>query len=244
MTLRKRLLKTTIVQACLAWLAALYIRLIRRTTRWHEERPAATEEILARRQAYIGCFWHGRMLLMGRAIPGGQPLHLLISGHRDGLLISRGVAHLGVPTVSGSTRRGGASALRAIQKVLGAGDAVGITPDGPRGPRMRAKLGAIKAAQMTGAPILPVSGSATRRRILRSWDRFCLALPFGRGLLLWGEPIRVPADADAAALEAFRLSLEETLNGLTAEAERRCGQTAVEPAREGENDRVGRRARA
>ena len=244
MTFRKRLLKSTAVQAALAWLASLYIRLIHRTTRWHEERPPATTRILERRQAFIGCFWHGRMLLMRRALPRGQGFHLLISGHRDGLLIARGVGHLGVTTVSGSTRRGGAAAFRTLQKLLAEGEAVGITPDGPRGPRMRAKIGAIKAAQMSGAVILPVSGSVTRRRILDSWDRFCLALPFGRGVLLWGEPIEVPAEAGPETLEACRLRLEDSLNRLTAEAERRCGQPAVEPARDGEDERTARRARA
>ena len=63
-------------------------------------------------------------------------------------------------------------ALRAMQRILAGGHSVGITPDGPRGPRMRAKPGAIKTAQLSGAPIVPVSGSVNRRRILGSWDRF------------------------------------------------------------------------
>ena len=59
---------------------------------------------------------------------------------------------------------------------------------------------------------------------------FCLALPFSEGAILWSEPITVPREADEAELERLRLLLEERLNTLTAEADRRCGQTAVQPA--------------
>ena len=226
----KRLLDNPVVRAVVAWLAANYVRLIRATTRWTVERPPATEDILAARQPFIGCFWHGRMAMMAAAQPRSRPVHILISGHRDGVLVSRAVAHLNVNTISGSSRRGGASALRQLHKLLQRGDVVVITPDGPRGPRMRVKPGVIKAAQLSGMPVVAISGAVRWRRILGSWDRFCLALPFSRGLILWGEPLAVPRDADAAELERLRLLLEQGLNRLTAEADRRLGQATVEPA--------------
>jgi len=228
---RKRLLDNTAVRAVVAWLAAGYVRLIRATTRWTVERPPATDGILAAHQPFIGCFWHGRMvIMMAAARPRDRPVHILISGHRDGVLVSQVIAHLDVDTVSGSSRRGGASALRQLYKVLKQGDVVAITPDGPRGPRMRVKPGAIKAAQLSGMPIVALSGAVRWRRVLGSWDRFCLALPFSRGLILWGEPIAVPRDADPPELERLRLLLEQRLNALTAEADRRLGRAAVEPA--------------
>ena len=95
---------------------------------------------------------------------------------------------------------------------------------------MRAKLGAIKAAQLAGVPLLPISGAARRRRVLGTWDRFCLALPFGRGVVLWGEPIEVPDEAGRAELERLRLMLEDRLNEMTTEADRRFGQSVIEPA--------------
>jgi lysophospholipid acyltransferase (LPLAT)-like uncharacterized protein len=230
MSRSKRLLDNPAVRAVVAWLAAGYVRLIRSTTRWTVERPPATDAILAGRRPYIGCFWHGRMIMAAAAMPPGRTVHVLTSGHRDGVLVSRVIAHLGVDTVSGSSRRGGAAALRRLYRLLKQGDVVGITPDGPRGPRMRVKPGVIKAAQLSGMPIVAISGAVGRRRILGSWDRFCLALPFSRGLILWDEPIVVPRTADAAALERLRLHLEQRLNALTAEADRRLGQAAVEPA--------------
>ena len=230
MTVRRRLLDVPALRALLAWAAAFYISLVHRTTRWTVERPTESEAIIGAGRPFICCFWHGRLAMMLAARPASQPIHILVSGHRDGLLITRGIAHFGIASVEGSSRRGGAEALRRIAQLVKAGAAVAITPDGPRGPNMRAKAGAIKAAQLSGAPILAVTGAVNRRWLLGSWDRFCLALPFSDGVISWSEPITVPREADDAELERLRRLLEERLNTLTAEADRRCGQAAVEPA--------------
>ncbi len=226
----KRLLKSLLVQRLLAWVGGLYFYLIKHTIRWEVRIPPTTQEVLDGSGGYIGCFWHGRILLVPAAVRRDRPMHILISGHRDGLLVARGVAFVGISTVSGSSRRGGAEALRRLKRLLDKGHAVAITPDGPRGPRMRAKPGIIKVAQLSGAPILPAGAAVTRRRLLGSWDRFCLAWPFCRGVVLVGEPIRIPAQLEDEAGEAYRLDLEQRLNALTAEADRQCGQATVEPA--------------
>ncbi len=228
----KRLLRSEPVQSALAWLAALYIRLVHLTTRWAVVRPPATERHLSSGRPFIACFWHGRMLLMRAALAPGAAIHILISEHRDGVMIARALAALGIRTVAGSSKRGGFAALRSMQRLLAEGESVAITPDGPRGPRMRAKMGAIKAAQLAGVPLLPISGAAKRRRVLGSWDRFCLAFPFGRGVIVWGEPIEVPRAAGDADIERLRLMLEDRLNEMTAEADRRFGQRAIEPEAE------------
>jgi lysophospholipid acyltransferase (LPLAT)-like uncharacterized protein len=199
MDVAKRLLRSEGTQKLIARLAAGYIRLVDRTTRWSMVCP-----------------------------PDG--IRMLISGHRDGVLMSRVIARLGYATVAGSSKRGGTTALRAIARLLAEGVSVGFTPDGPRGPRMRAKPGPIKAAQLAGVPILMAAYGVRRRWVFRSWDRFCLALPFSRGAIVWGEPIVVPRDADKQELERLRQLLEDRLNQVTAEADRRCGQVPVEPA--------------
>ena len=232
MNLRKRLLRSGPVQSSLAWLAAQFIRLLFLTTQWTVVCPPDTERCLAKGRPFIACFWHGRMIMMRAALPRGITMHVLISEHRDGQLISRALASLGVATVAASSRHGGAAALRSIHRLLARGESVGITPDGPRGPRMRAKPGAIKAAQLSGVPILPISGAVGRRQILGTWDSFCLPLPFSRGVIHWGEPIEVPRDADDAELERLRRLLEDHLNRLTADADRRFGQAAIAPAAE------------
>lgn len=244
MSLSKRILKTSLVQALLVRLAAVYLQLVYRTTRWVTVQPPKTHDLLAKKEPFIACFWHGRMVMMRAAMPRRASMHILISGHRDGQLITRAAEHLGARAVTVSSKGGGAAALRAMQRLLRAGHSVAITPDGPRGPRMRAKMGAIKTAQMAGVPIVPLSGTVSRRRILSSWDRFCLAYPGARGAIYWGEPLRVPREADAETLERLRLELEHRLNALTAEADRHFGQQEVQPAESGQNTKGRRHARA
>lgn len=245
MNLHKRILKATSVRLFLAWLAALYLRLVLSTVRWETAYPAAIQELVSAHRPLITCFWHGRLMMMRAGLPDHRPIHALISEHRDGLLISRALRSLGVHTVASARRRGGQSALRTMVRLLAEGNPVAITPDGPRGPRMRAKAGAIKLAQLSGVPIIPASGSVKRRILLGTWDRFCLALPFSRGIILAGEPIHVPRDATEAELERLRHILENSLNALTAAADRHFGQPTVEPAAAPERARDGAgRARA
>jgi len=219
----KRLGKSETLRGLLCWLGALYIRLVAATGRWRVVEGGPAAALWDQGQPFILAFWHGRILMMPHIWRRGTPIHMLISQHRDGQLIARTVSHFGINTVAGSTSRGGGAALRSMLKALKAGQCVGITPDGPRGPRMRASAGIVAVARLSGCPVLPATWSANRRRLLGSWDRFAVALPFARGELVWGEPIHVPADADAAALEAARQRIEDSLNALTAAADARMG---------------------
>ncbi|MBL8669204.1 MAG: lysophospholipid acyltransferase family protein [Alphaproteobacteria bacterium] len=212
------------------WLLAQYIRLVWATGRWTVEGGAAARARFAAGQPFILCFWHGRLLMMPYCWPRDRAINMLISAHRDGQLIASTVAHFGIATVAGSTTHGGGAALRAMLKALKAGESIGITPDGPRGPRMRVGGGIIDIARLAGVPVIPATFSATRARIIGSWDRFLLALPFARGAILWGEPLAVARDADPAACAAARQALEDSLNALCAEADRRCGRTPILPA--------------
>lgn len=226
----KRLLKSDGVRRFLCWLGAGYIRLVMVTGRWQRVRAEVPEAFWRDGRPFILAFWHGRLLMMPRCWPRGLPIHMLISQHRDGQIIARTVGHFGIATVSGSSTRGGAQALRAMVKALKAGECVGITPDGPRGPRMRASDGVVSVARLGGVPVIPATFGIRGGRVLSTWDRFLLAWPFSRGVIVWGDPIEVPRDADEAAQETARQRIEEGLNAITAEADRLTGRPAVDPA--------------
>jgi len=217
-------------RAVLARLAAGYVRLVRATGRWHTPGRDVLKQYVDRGETIIVVLWHGRLLMGPRFWPGGMPLDVLVSDHRDGRIIAAAVARFGLGTVFGSTNRAGARAVRDLVRRLKGGTSVVITPDGPRGPRMRAAPGAVQVARLSGAAIVPLAVSAGRRRLLGSWDRFQVPGPFGRGVFLAGEPLHVPTDADAGACETARRTLEARLNALTAEADRQCGHPPVEPA--------------
>jgi lysophospholipid acyltransferase (LPLAT)-like uncharacterized protein len=221
------ILRSAWVRRCACFLAAQYIRLVHATSSWRVVNGAAADAAWASGKPFILAFWHGRLLMMPYAWRRGVKMNMLISTHRDGELIAETIRHFGLGSVRGSSRRDGAAALRAMLKALKAGECVGITPDGPRGPRMRASEGVVGIAKLAGVPVLPAAFGTSRRRLLGSWDRFALALPFSRGVIVWGEPIAVDRREDSAS--AVR-RIELALNGVTAEADRLVGQTPVEPA--------------
>jgi lysophospholipid acyltransferase (LPLAT)-like uncharacterized protein len=161
---------------------------------------------------------------------------MLISSHPDGRLISRTVAHFGIDTIAGSSRRGGLEALLGMVRKLRHGESVGITPDGPRGPRMRAGNGPIAVARISGATIIPAAASVSRRMVLNTWDKLIVALPFGQGATVWGEPIRVARDAGAEDMASARLRLETELTRVTNAADAAVGVTPIEPAAEPRTD--------
>lgn len=226
----KRILKSDGLRRVLCWLGSLYIRLAYATGRWQVVGGEAARDHWEQNKPFILCFWHGRLLMMPHCWPRNRNIHMLISQHRDGQIIARTVGHFGIRTVAGSSSRGGAQALRAMVKALKTGDCVGITPDGPRGPRMRATDGAVALARLSGAPIIPATFGTARGRVLRSWDRFLVVWPFGRGVIVWGDPIEVPRDAKMDELEAARARVEMALNDITAEADRLTGRDPVAPA--------------
>lgn len=225
----KTLTRTEGVRRLLCWLAAQYIRLVYVTGRWQVVGGAVPQSFWDQDRPFILAFWHGRILMMPYCWRRRQPINMLISQHRDGQIIARTVSHFGIETIVGSSSKGGMAALRAMLHSLKSGTCVGITPDGPRGPRMRASDGIVQVAKLSGRPIIPCSFSTRRRKILGSWDRFSVALPFSQGLFVWGTPIEVPADAKAADLRAARDAVEASLNAITEQADRQMGHLPIEP---------------
>lgn len=174
----------------------------------------------------IHAFWHGRLLLAA-LVHDGSPTLALISRHGDGEVIARIVAKRRIEAVRGSTRKGGAEALRAMieQAREGRWRRLAMTPDGPRGPREVAEAGTILLARATGFAIVPAGLSAQPARRLKSWDRFLVPAPGARVVVVYGEPIRVPREATGDSdTETFRGRLESQLVELTRDADRRVGR--------------------
>ena len=226
----RRLYASGASQAVAAFLAALFIRFIYWTNRWQRLGYDIAERLFAEKRRLIFCFWHSRLLMLPYAREGDRPFHVMISSHRDGKLIARAVRHLGIGTVFGSSSRRPALALREAAQRCKDVVCLGITPDGPRGPRMRAAPGAVMIAELAGALLVPVAYSTSRRLLLDSWDRFLLPLPFGRGVFLVGPEIPVPHGLEDDQREALRQRLEREITRLTAEADRLMGHPPSEPA--------------
>ena len=225
--LLKAILKSNSVRTAACWLGAQYIRLVHATGNWQLVGDDTIRKLRSEGQPFIVSIWHGRILMMPYAWICGEQMHMLISQHQDGQLIAKVISYFGIDTVAGSTSKGGASALRGMLRTLRAGECVGITPDGPRGPRMRASEGIISLARIAGVPIFPATYSVARGRVLGSWDRFLVAAPFSSGVFVWGEPVFIDRNASAKDLELARIELEERMNTITRDADERVGRTPV-----------------
>ena len=144
----------------------------------------------------------------------------LISAHRDGRLIARAISHMGLDSVAGSSTRGGVEALTKLIRLLRTGKDLAITPDGPRGPIYKVKLGILKTAQKGAAPIFPCAYAASSYWRLKSWDQMIIPKPFSRGIAVIGEPIEVPAKSNDQDLLKIAERLERRLLTVTESADK------------------------
>lgn len=215
----KTVLRTTAAQWVLAGPIALYFILIRLTCRI--DRPPPPIE-----PPFIIAMWHGRLVLLPLFRHSDKPMIALISGHRDGQIISKVAWLFNILTATGSSSKGGSRAVRELIRWARQGHSLYVTPDGPRGPRMRADPGVVDLARLTGLPIVPATMSAHRALQMQSWDRFIVPWFFTRVVVRWGEPIRVTAGDDR---EVMRARLEAAMIAVQNEGDRVAGRPPVEP---------------
>ncbi len=138
-----------------------------------------------------------------------QEVKMLISSHPDGRIISNALSHLGIQTVTGSSRKKNISSLREIINLLKENQILGITPDGPKGPRKEIKDGLISLLKKTNVTVIPVSYAGKFKLTLRTWDKFILVTPFNKFVTVWGNPIEF--DKSKTAYEN-KMILESELN--------------------------------
>jgi len=163
---------------------------VRHGAPYYAERRRAGEDARCVYSCWHGDIWH---LI---AAMSDQDVHVMVSEHRDGELITRIVHALGIATVRGSSTRGGAKALLGLARTAREGrrDPV-LTVDGPRGPAREVKTGVVFVASRTGLPVVPLGVAVDRSWHARSWDRLAIGKPFARVVVAVGDEIQVPADA-------------------------------------------------
>lgn len=159
------------------FVASLFIRFLYMTNKKNFHAPLSIPD-----EPTIFACWHGELLMLPylysryRKIPNAK---VLISSHFDGMLISKTIAYFGLGTIAGSTNRNATRVLMQGIKAIKDGCDVGITPDGPKGPRHEVADGIIAMAQKTGAKIVLVEIKPTKFWQLSSWDKFTVPKPFG-----------------------------------------------------------------
>lgn len=193
-----------------------------RTVRYEVVNADSYQVFRADGKPVIFVLWHGRLLPLGY-LHRGERVYGLASLSADGEYIARILQHWGMPMVRGSSSRGGDTAFREMVRVVRAGHSMSITPDGPRGPREQLKPGVLQLAQLTGAPLIPVSAAASRAWRFESWDRFIVPKPWARVPVTYGEALHVPRSADGTRLEILLAELQRRLDAATVDVEERAG---------------------
>ena len=173
----------------------------------------------------IYCFWHQCVLPCTVYFRYSLSI-ILISRSFDGELIARILKNFGYGAVRGSSSRGAREGLLGLQDVIERGRTAIFTADGPRGPIYRTKMGPIKLAQMTGAPIGIFHLEPKHAWTMKSWDRFLVPMPFTRIAVSWAQWVRVPADLPAEQFETKRQELNDALERARLRALEHLGKAA------------------
>lgn len=184
--MRKRFLRALALNL-VPFIGAFLIRIIYLTSRKRFHMPDVIPQ-----EPVIFAFWHGDLLMQPylyyqfRKTPKAK---VLISDHFDGQIIARIMTFFRLGTIHGSTTRGGAKVLIQGLKSLSDGYDIGITPDGPKGPRYMVSDGVVVMAQKRQAKVIVYSCVPSSYWQLSSWDRFVIPKPFGVLNFYASEPI-------------------------------------------------------
>lgn len=230
-TIRK-ILKSTFIIKCLSFVICAYAVFAGKTTKWTLK---GVDEFLKNTQntnmIFIG--WHSRATMMpyfwNRFIK--KRLSALVSPHQDGQIIAHFLKRFGIKPINGSTNEKARQGALEMMRELMDGANIFISPDGPRGPRMRLKKSPIYFAQKSGKPIYCVSFSSSNAIMFeKAWDKTLITLPFGKGSFFVSEPIYIPNDLTDEEFEQYRKKVEDIAIQQSVECDKSVGRSPCYPA--------------
>lgn len=173
--------------------------------------------------AEIYCFWHQCVLPCTMYFRHSRAV-IIISRSFDGELITRILRMFGYDAVRGSSSRAGREGLLGLKQVIDSGRTAIFTADGPRGPIYQTKMGPVKLAQITGAPIGAFHLQPERAWVMKSWDRFLVPKPFTRIVVSWAQWTHAPNNLAPEQHEVKRQELNEALERARLRALQHLGQ--------------------
>ncbi|MEL6662024.1 MAG: lysophospholipid acyltransferase family protein [Pseudomonadota bacterium] len=237
----KSLLRNPVVARLLGYAIWAWMALVGRTVRWTIEGKSPMEAAWEADRGLLVAAWHEQILLLPsgwtrylrslKPRPGG--VSMLVSLSRDAEPVARALDHLGIDTIRGSKAnarkrdkdKGGVRAIAEALRLLKANGTLCVTPDGPRGPAKQVSDGPLLLAKRSGAQVVTYALCVSNQSRLKSWDRMVVPRPFGRGAIVFGEPID-PTDLSA---EGLRAVLQSSLDAANARAQSLIGPAGPSP---------------
>jgi lysophospholipid acyltransferase (LPLAT)-like uncharacterized protein len=227
----KSLLRSAFVTRLLGLLIWAWMALVGRTVRWTIEGEETMRAAWSSERGLLVGAWHEQILLLPAGWtrflsrlpkrPGG--VSMLVSLSRDAEPVARALDHLGITTIRGSKsnakkrdkNKGGVRAIAEAVRLLKASGTLCVTPDGPRGPALEVSDGPVLLAQRSGARVVPYAVCVSHQSRTKSWDRMVLPKPFGRGAIVFGEPL----DPASLGAEGLKSELQSGLEAVNARAQ-------------------------
>tara|TARA_B100001250_G_C19627328_1_gene712144 strand:- start:304 stop:966 length:663 start_codon:yes stop_codon:yes gene_type:complete len=215
----KKIIKLKFIQHLLSIIAAIYIFLVRITSNIEIINLKIPKNYWDNRKPFILAFWHSQLMMISFTWTNKYKINIIASNHSDGrfgALVGRFFKLNNIPRSSKNSN----ASLKIIYKLVKNNEYIGITPDGPRGPKEKVSAGIIKLASSLEIPIIPCGYWSNRNFQLNSWDRFLITLPFSKCYFVWSDPINIEKEIQNNNISEQQIILEERLNQITQEAKK------------------------
>jgi len=174
--------------------------------RWHNKE--AFDALKKSEKPFVLSMWHNCCTIAAWVMRDSD-ITVMISDSKDGEYVSRLANSFGIPTIRGSSSSGSEKAIRAALRILARRKSIGITPDGPRGPRYKIKSGMLWFSASSGAPIVPLHIESTRQWVFNSWDKHSFPKPFSTIHIRFGDPLTIERDALEDDIERVTQDVEQ-----------------------------------
>lgn len=212
-------IRNSAIEWCLArmavWASTGLFLTVRR--RFHFTEPNSSPYEVPSTTRYLYSVWHDSLLMP--LFLGRQPATTALVGrHGDAGFLAHALTALGIPSVRGSSSRGGAQAVRTLLQAT-EGRHIVVTPDGPRGPRRVMKSGVAYLASRTGKPVIPTAFACRRNwSIGTGWTDLVVPRPGTTVYAVAGAAIHVPAEANRSELDDYTRLIQSQMDRLNTHA--------------------------
>ena len=221
MHIKKKLLKNFFVQYILGFFTFLYIRAVNLTSSIQFENESIPKKFWNNDKPFILAFWHSQLMMIGFSWKKNKNVNILASGHSDGRFGAIVGKYLNLNNIQASKKNKSIS-LRSIFKLLNDNNYIGMTPDGPRGPKEIVSEGIIKIAKSSKVPIIPIGFWSSKNYKLKSWDSFLITLPFSKCSFVWNKPLEIPNNIQEYQIHHYQELLQEKINQSVKKAQNNC----------------------
>ena len=221
MHIKKKLLKNFFVQNILGFFTFLYIRAVNLTSSIQFENESIPKQFWNNDKPFILAFWHSQLMMIGFSWKKKQNVNILASSHSDGRFGAIVGKYFNLNNIQTSEKNKSVS-LRSVFKLLNDNNYIGITPDGPRGPKEIVSEGIIKIAKTSKVPIIPIGFWSSKNFKLKSWDSFLITLPFSKCSFVWNKPLEIPYNIQENQIQHYQKLLQEKINQSVKKAQNNC----------------------